>query len=49
MVDRVSLGDLKRVSRKYLRGEAMRAIAVGPGAGLKSLRKAIARAEGLGG
>jgi predicted Zn-dependent peptidase len=46
-VDQVTLADLKRVARTYLKREAMRAIAVGPGAGLKALRRAIEKAPGL--
>jgi predicted Zn-dependent peptidase len=48
-VEAVTLTDLKRVSQRYLKRSAMRAIAVGPGVGLKSLRKAIERADGLAG
>ena len=48
-VERVTLADLKRVSQRYLKRSALRAIAVGPGAGLKSLRRAIERADGLSG
>ncbi|MBL8952885.1 MAG: insulinase family protein [Myxococcaceae bacterium] len=48
-VDQVTLADLRRVSRTYLRRTSLRAIAVGPGSGLKTLRAAVERAEGLGG
>jgi predicted Zn-dependent peptidase len=48
-VEAVTLQDLKRVSQRYLKRSAMRAIAVGPGVGLKALRKAIERADGLAG
>ncbi len=48
-VDQVTLADLKRVSRQYLRKDRLRAIAVGPGSGLKSLRAAVDKAEGLSG
>jgi predicted Zn-dependent peptidase len=48
-VERVTLKDLKRVSQRYLKRSALRAIAVGPGVGLKSLRRAIERADSLAG